>query len=436
MFEERTVALAAATTVALYSLYSVWSRRQKFELHDSPTVNGSATNQHHHKSTYGPPLPNTTAPPPPYSQETHELYKILLKMGQDTLMNSGNDHHASMCYYCRRTGNKIHGVRYVCSQCPDVEMCEQCERENYHEQSHILYKIPLYVPPQLENTTLYRNQIPWQSDENINYLNSTIVPHALSFDQIEALRNLVRFNMSAAEIEALYDQFRCLVDEPAQDPILGRGSGISYHALQEVLATRYSPDSYLSQVLCHVYDRDGDGLICFSDYVQVADIILGSDSYLKLSVLLSDTVVPQGTDLKSHIRNMLLAVMELAKNAFVDATNIQMYAQNPSKFFDRGLDTASDDTNLQSAAEREQDTLLWDNRDEINSWATYDPVTKPSPETDIDMQIMWGYAIEDLINEIFGSLPFNVDRELLVKTIMKNPSHSGPIIGCLEAGIL
>lgn len=415
-----------------------------------------------HKVAHGPPLPLTEAPDGPYSEEAHQIYSVCLKIGQDALRSAANAHYEVMCTYCRRTGMQIHGVRYICAQCGEIELCEQCERENVHEPSHLLYKLPYYIPTQLVNLSIHRNQIPWQTDDNLNFLSSHYVPSTLSFGQIEELKSANNDELSSAEIEALYDQFCCIADISYEDyhratPLQNddefsnpdASPAVTKSALSQVLATRYSTDTYLRNFLCDLYDDDNDGIISFGDYVYGVNLITSTEKNKKCRQKVEAIInaCPNDMEMKTHLRNLILAFIDLTKNAFADALNIQAFGDYPEEeVHGKNSKIFKDENNDhhhkpdQDFVEFEQDNLLWERRQEINTWANYDPVKKTNSQIDSEVNILWDLSIEDVLNELFDQLfsshHSSAQNIALVDIILSDSKYLNTITACLEAGII
>lgn len=452
LYASFAVSTTAVAGLSLYTLYKVIKPLAQRRLARNAESKHRQKKPHRtHKAAHGPQLPLIYAPEPPYSEEAHHIYNVCLKMGEDTLKSVGNVHHNTLCVFCQRTGPDIHGIRYVCAQCGLIDMCEQCERENMHEPSHLLYKLPFHVPPQLASLSVYRNQIPWQTEDNLDFLGSNYVPSALGFDKIEELKSVNRGNMSSAEIEALYDQFCCLADMSYEDYLgLEHESSeestpaVSKSALSQVLATRYSIDTYLRDFLCNLYDDDKNGVITFEDYVYGMNLIISTDNYNEKVQTIVDAC-PPNVEMKTHLRNLILAFVDLTKNAFADALNIQAFVSHPEEqvLIDNEASAFQDEhkkSRRQDFVELEQDNLLWERRQEINTWADYDPLTKTNPQVDSELNILWDLAIEDNLNELFDKLhasyPPEDEYNGLIDIILSEQKFLNLTTACLEAGII
>lgn len=144
----------------------------------------------------------------PNDPDERRLYQLLHQICKDTLASRAARHRYA-CSYCQRP---IQGHAYVCSQCSFIRLCSHCERERIHDESHLLYQIktPLVSgaidPPS--------SQVPWTSDAHVllEMERSREIPQALNFDEEIEIRKRVYYNLSLSDIDALYDQFRHLVD--------------------------------------------------------------------------------------------------------------------------------------------------------------------------------------------------------------------------------
>ena len=54
-------------------------------------------------------------------------------------------HRSITCNHCQKS--PIRGSRYKCANCPDFDLCEECEVIEPHQKNHVFIKIRIPIPP-------------------------------------------------------------------------------------------------------------------------------------------------------------------------------------------------------------------------------------------------------------------------------------------------
>ena len=207
-------------------------------------------------------------------RDGQSLLNMLYHIAEDQARRDGFIHRGVGCNSCGTT--PIRGVRYRCSNCPDFDLCEQCESMQFHPKTHLFYKIRVPAPYFDSTRQPQPLQYPGKPGNLPNNLPRGIVK-SLAKDSGREL----------AEIEALWDQFKCLAaSEWRADPLEYR------MAIDRVVfdkcflpspANRRKPSNLpIHDRIFAFFDTDRDGLIGFNEFVMGIATIRSSDKEAKL----------------------------------------------------------------------------------------------------------------------------------------------------------
>ncbi|CAN6600454.1 hypothetical protein TRVA0_001S08878 [Trichomonascus vanleenenianus] len=383
---------------------------------------------------HGSRLPSVECAKPPYSEEAHKLYRILQRLGTDALLDRNSVHHNVSCTYCARSFKEILGVRYTCVQCGNVDLCEACERENMHPTSHPLYKIPYYFPTQLSPANLTRTVLPWQSKENQDYIRDHGQHETLPFRAMEWYKGQVDNKFSSAEIDALYDQYCHLVDAevPSSWEYVDKEYGvITVKSLTQFLPTRYcgAQFDYLEKFFCKLYQYRGSGYVSFVSFARANYVITTAPNHKKVDAVLR--LCPTDKTIRQHLQELYWSYNELSKNTFREALGMQELRQKGIQF-----DNNKREAFISDPVERELDTLLWEDRDEVDMGSMYDPISKAQRQ-ESELDLLWDISFEEVLDGFSPKLlgqtgPVRVNKDNLVAS-----KHFMSFCSCiLEAGLI
>ncbi|RHZ63314.1 hypothetical protein Glove_330g24 [Diversispora epigaea] len=179
------------------------------------------------------------------------LVNLLYSISDDQAKREGYVHRGTTCNNCSMS--PIRGVRYKCANCVDYDLCEICEqRDDVHLNLHTFLKIKIPIPS-LAN--------PRKALLNVFYPGVGQGSHT-QFTSVQRIRDLVKeTQFQKAEIDALYDQFMSLVN--VHD---GQG-GIDRSTFEYCLGPLGVEKNLLTERLWKFFDKDGDGIISFSEMV-------------------------------------------------------------------------------------------------------------------------------------------------------------------------
>lgn len=191
-----------------------------------------------------------------------EILSLLYLIAEDQAKRTGYIHRGVSCNTCGMS--PIKGVRYHCSECADVDLCQKCETAKRHNRTHILLKIKVPIPLMKSPRWIRKTFRPAAS-----VANGPDVVKPLSEDL--EIRISWKLNMSLKEVEIAYERFMMYADtviETSDVPY-----AITCGTLRQVLAPR-DPDSLIAERMACMYDQMDDGVVRFESFVDVLDNIL------------------------------------------------------------------------------------------------------------------------------------------------------------------
>ena len=192
-------------------------------------------------------------------KEGQSLLNLLYHIAEDQARREGYVHRGVSCNSCNT--QPIRGIRYRCSNCADFDLCETCEAAQIHPRTHVFYKVRVPAP----FTGSPRDVQPvWYPGRPVG------LPPALPRYTSKLFQNTT--NLEGAEIEALWDQFKCLAatDWP-EDP---HNLGVAIDRLTfdkcftSSISTRRPPPNLIYDRMFAFYDTNSDGLIGFKEFLD------------------------------------------------------------------------------------------------------------------------------------------------------------------------
>ena len=207
------------------------------------------------------------------SDDGRSILNLLYHIAADQARKEGFIHRGVTCNACNT--HPIKGIRYRCANCNDYDLCEQCEIMQVHLPTHLFYKIkipaPLYGLPRQVQPVWY----PGKADLSTRHL-----PR----DQVNRLSKNTGY--SNAEIEAMFDTFRCLAATEWKEDPLKYSMAVDRQTFDKCFVPRASerppPPNLVYDRIFAFYDTNADGLIGFEEYVQgVASILKKKGAWRK-----------------------------------------------------------------------------------------------------------------------------------------------------------
>lgn len=133
------------------------------------------------------------------TREGQNLLNLLYHIAEDQARRDGYIHRGVTCNSCGAM--PIQGIRYRCANCIDYDLCETCEAMQVHIKTHLFYKVRIPAPF-LGNPR--QSQPVWYPGKPMMLPRS--LPRPL------AKRLIKETNFENTELDALWDQFRCLAN--------------------------------------------------------------------------------------------------------------------------------------------------------------------------------------------------------------------------------
>jgi Zinc finger, ZZ type/EF-hand domain pair len=195
-------------------------------------------------------------------REGQNTLDLLYNIAADQARKDGYIHRGVRCDGCGII--PIQGIRYRCANCFDFDLCESCEAQELHIKTHVFYKVRVPAPSlgALGNS---RQGLPVWYPGKPSAMRSGL-PRDLSS------RLLHESGFDTSELDALWDQFRCLAGtEWNRDPNK-LGMAIDRKTFDKCfvppLSIRPPPPNLIYDRMFDFYDANHDGLIGFEEFLK------------------------------------------------------------------------------------------------------------------------------------------------------------------------
>ncbi|KAI5803857.1 hypothetical protein EDC01DRAFT_611613, partial [Geopyxis carbonaria] len=192
------------------------------------------------------------------SIENQNLLTLLYSIAQDQAQRESYVHRGVTCNNCQIV--PIRGIRYRCANCLDFDLCEVCEQDSSHPKTHLFYKIRIPAPfignPRHAQVPCYPGK-------------PQMMPISLGPETLKHLSELTKFE--SPELEALYEQFKCLAASEYNDTRFSINGAISRDTFDKCFRPNAhihpaSPNLIYDRVF-GFYDTKGDNMIDFEEFV-------------------------------------------------------------------------------------------------------------------------------------------------------------------------
>lgn len=198
---------------------------------------------------------NGTSP----TREGQNLLNLLYHIAEDQARRDGYIHRGVTCNSCGAM--PIQGIRYRCANCIDYDLCETCEAMQVHIKTHLFYKVRIPAPF-LGNPR--QSQPVWYPGK------PAMLPRSLPRPLAKRLTRETNFENT--ELDALWDQFRCLANyEWAEDPnklYMAIDRKTFDRCFVPNTSIRPPPPSLIYDRMFSFYDTDDNNLIGFEEFLK------------------------------------------------------------------------------------------------------------------------------------------------------------------------
>ncbi|KAL4918942.1 hypothetical protein BDW62DRAFT_210117 [Aspergillus aurantiobrunneus] len=193
------------------------------------------------------------------AREGQNLLNLLYHIAEDQARKDGYIHRGVTCNSCGAM--PIQGIRYRCANCIDYDLCETCEAMQVHIKTHLFYKVRIPAPF-LGNPR--QSQPVWYPGK------PSMLPRSLPRSMAKRLMKETSFE--GTELEALWDQFRCLANrEWSEDPnklYMAIDRKTFDRCFVPNTSVRPPPPSLIYDRMFAFYDTNNDGLIGFEEFLK------------------------------------------------------------------------------------------------------------------------------------------------------------------------
>ena len=189
----------------------------------------------------------------------HDLGNLLWRIAEEQARKESYVHRGVTCNSCNAM--PIRGIRYHCSNCVDFDLCEQCEALQIHPRTHLFYKVR--IPAPFLNSTRQPQPV-WYPGR------PTTVTYSIPKEIMEKIKKDTEYQ--AVEIEALWEQFRCLAATEWDDDPSEYNLAIDRRTFDKCFVPNTSgrppPPNLIYDRAFSFYDTDNNGLIGFGEFIN------------------------------------------------------------------------------------------------------------------------------------------------------------------------
>lgn len=193
------------------------------------------------------------------TREGQNLLNLLYHIAEDQARRDGYIHRGVTCNSCNAM--PIQGIRYRCANCIDYDLCETCEAMQVHIKTHLFYKVRIPAPF-LGNPR--QSQPVWYPGK------PSMLPRSLPRSLAKRLMKETGFENT--ELDALWDQFRCLANyEWPEDPnklYMAIDRKTFDRCFVPNTSVRPPPPSLIYDRMFAFYDTNNDDLIGFEEFLK------------------------------------------------------------------------------------------------------------------------------------------------------------------------
>lgn len=187
------------------------------------------------------------------------ILDLLYRIAEEQAKWSGYQHKGVECNACGM--QPIRGIRYHCANCWDYDLCEACEHQQIHNKTHVFYKIRIPAPIRGQIKLVQPRWYP--SDGNGS---PEIMPQAV---RQRLLRQTV---IDRQELDALYDQFKCIAsyhwaNDPEKIHLAINRAGFDKYFTMTADDRPPTPNLIYDRIF-RFYDKSNNGFITFPDFVH------------------------------------------------------------------------------------------------------------------------------------------------------------------------
>ena len=190
---------------------------------------------------------------------SQNMLNLLFHIAGEQAKRNGYIHRSIECNGCGVT--PIHGIRYHCANCFDYDLCETCEAHQVHIKNHVFYKVRIPAPSRGQIKQVTPKWYPG---------NPNVFPPSLEKSVLSRLVD--QTGTDRTEIEALFEQFKCLAGHEYTSDPCHIGMAIDRKGFDMYFIPGGSgqavPANLIYDRIFAFYDTNDDGLIGFEEFIR------------------------------------------------------------------------------------------------------------------------------------------------------------------------
>ena len=195
-------------------------------------------------------------------EENKNLLHLLYRIAEDQSTRAGYVHRGINCNSCNQL--PIRGIRFRCANCPDYDLCEQCEANEQHPKTHVFLKIKIPIPflssSRQNPLPIFYPGKPTQLGGSQRLTSNIVAQYARET------------GLTHSEVEALWDQFLCLaspplVKSPVEDVLVINRKTFDKCFIPSSV-TRSAATNLIYDRIFAFYNISQDGMISFSEFLS------------------------------------------------------------------------------------------------------------------------------------------------------------------------
>ena len=190
---------------------------------------------------------------------SQNMLNLLFNIAGDQARREGYIHRGIECNGCGVC--PIHGIRYHCANCFDYDLCETCESQQVHIKSHVFYKVRIPAPSRGQIKQVLPKWYPG---------NPNVFPHSLEKAVLNRLVDQTATDRT--EVEALYEQFKCLAGHEYTSDPCHIGMAIDRKGFDMYFipgnSGKSAPANLIYDRIFGFYDTNDDCLIGFDEFIK------------------------------------------------------------------------------------------------------------------------------------------------------------------------
>nr|POE77530.1 recoverin family protein [Quercus suber] len=201
-----------------------------------------------------------------HQEPSDELKGLLYHIAEDQARRKAYEHRGINCEGCGEM--PIRGTRWHCLNCPDFDLCSNCEAQTMHPKTHVFVKIKIPLPVMSQPT----KQHPLWYPGDPRKLHPSLDP--------DLKRNLAAIDeFDEPMIDALYDQFTSLANMAYHKDPANIKAAIDRRAFNKAMTSerwsaRFAPNALYDRMFAF-YDTDNNGLIGFQEFISGLSYLRG-----------------------------------------------------------------------------------------------------------------------------------------------------------------